>query len=140
MTQKEKDLRLNAPKIPRTHCYATFPPNYDIFCPICGKIHITWSEFEHHIWCYDCEKDVLISSYSEDGDIFTGPIPVGTAQLLGCTFDRINLTTNEIVRFKPDDKEYNSTWVSSDELHKHGVKLINFLKKQNDTRNKKSVV
>ena len=33
------------------------PARYEITCDLCGGANITWSEYEHLIWCYDCEND-----------------------------------------------------------------------------------
>ena len=123
----DNDL-LNAPKILRTHCYCQQPYIYDIECPLCGKRNITWSEFEYHIWCYDCEKDIWIPR--RYAGIFGGPIPIEVSKMMGISFDRINLKTQEIVSadyiFDDHDKDirkrkdldifYNSTWVCDKKL------------------------
>ena len=33
-----------------------FPQEYGYRCPK-GHSNITWSEFNDHLWCYDCKKD-----------------------------------------------------------------------------------
>lgn len=112
----KKDL-LNAPKVKRTHCYIQEPGKYDICCPICGSNNITWSEFESHIWCYDCECDIyLIYMYA---GIFGSPIPIQCAYIFGICFDRINIETQEIVSFKEPNDKYNSTWVNTEDLTKY---------------------
>ena len=71
------------------------PTSYEISCDICGGNNITWSEFEHMIWCFDCKKDT-----SGNGGIFDGPIPLQLAQLFGITFDRIDIKTGERLYMK----------------------------------------
>ena len=119
---------LNAPKVLRTHCYCQHPFKYDIECPLCGGKNVTWSEFESHIWCYDCEKDICIPH--RYAGIFGGPIPMQATRIFGISFDRINIKTNEIVSadyiFDGHDKDtrkrkdldifYNSTWVRDKKL------------------------
>ena len=70
----------------RTWCYALPPVAYDMACDKCGGTHITWSEFEGMIWCYDCQIDTPGFQ-----GIFDGPIPWGLSQVLGMNFDRIHL-------------------------------------------------
>ena len=74
----------------RKWIYIQKPQVYCIACDICGGDNIEWSEFEHLIWCYDCEKDTR-----GNGGVFDGPIPIGAAGLLGMNFDRIELKTGE---------------------------------------------
>jgi hypothetical protein len=64
--------------------------------------NIEWSEYEHKIWCYDCEIDT-------EGfkGIFDGPIPLQASRLLGITFDRINLETKQIERFNLETHEWD---------------------------------
>jgi len=88
--------------VKRKTCFVLKPDAYEISCDKCGGINITWSEYEHKIWCYDCQIDT-------DGNpgIFDGPIPVGvTKMLLGehC-FDQINIETGEII---PDKERENN--------------------------------
>jgi len=80
----------------RADCLIQYPKSYGIECDICGGINLHWSEWEHLIWCYDCEIDT-----KGTGGIFDGPIPVGSAEVLGISFDRVNIKTGEIIEFKP---------------------------------------
>jgi len=41
----------------RKWIYAQHPVQYGIECDKCNSLNIWWSEFEGHIWCYDCEVD-----------------------------------------------------------------------------------
>lgn len=65
--------------------------------------NITWSEYEHKIWCYDCEID----TEGFEG-IFGGPIPIRVTYMLGLNFNRINLETKEIELFNLDTGDYDS--------------------------------
>lgn len=112
----DSDL-LQAPKVLRTHCYCQHPSKYDIFCPICGSSNITWSEFEKHIWCYDCEKDILLTRYF--AGIFDGPIPMELSHCMGISFDRICLADNSIVKENIGNEIYNTTWVRDEDLEKY---------------------
>lgn len=122
---------LNAPKLKRTHVYASHPNQFDIMCPR-GKRHkIDYSEFESHIWCYKCEKDYFLPFGSVYTGIFNGPIPIQTAKLMGCDFRRINIDTHEIVddaflEELKDQTKYNSTWVRSQELTDYDNKFKEF--------------
>ena len=74
----------------RAWCYVMPPTVYEISCDICGGSNLTWSEFEHFIWCFDCEKDTKGS-----GGIFDAPIPYEITKMLGISFDRIDLKTGK---------------------------------------------
>jgi len=86
----------------RKWVYILPPTSYDMRCDKCwsGKLddrtgtNIAWSEYEHKIWCYDCKIDT-------EGfkGIFDGPIPIQTSYLLGITFDRFNLETEQVEKF-----------------------------------------
>lgn len=135
----EEDL-LNAPKVLRTHCYVMNPALYDIACPLChGTGKITWSEFESHIWCYKCEKDVLI--VWQTSGIFSGPIPMELTRMMGISFDRMNAKTGapvtadwlyktvcpnrETIEYRMAMEFYNSTWVRDEKLIAYENELIN---------------
>lgn len=74
----------------RDWVYVMQPKEYGMTCDICGGTNITWSEFDHMIWCFDCEKDTPGIS-----GVFDGPIPIGVAEVLGLSFDRIDLKTGK---------------------------------------------
>jgi len=88
----------------RKWCYIQKPVVYDVFCDICGGSNTTWSEFEHKIWCYDCEIDT-----GGTPGIFDGPIPVNIAKNIGINFNRINLETNKLEYF------YDNEYISEEE-------------------------
>jgi hypothetical protein len=71
----------------RQWCYSQNPKIYCIECDKCGGSNIQWSEFEGHIWCYDCEIDT-----KGTGGIFDGPIPINLCKSMGIHFDRIDLS------------------------------------------------
>jgi gamma-glutamylcyclotransferase (GGCT)/AIG2-like uncharacterized protein YtfP len=143
------DDLVNAPKVLRSHIYVQKPVEYEIECLLCGGSNIEWSEFESHIWCCDCEKDVLIpQSYS---GIFGGPIPMGISQMLGLSFDRVSVDGKHILKYdgqveldyeKKINKErysklegilseeivrWEDTWIFNKELNKYKTKIENKL-------------
>ena len=81
--------------IKRTWVYAMHPTCYEICCDLCQGTNIDWSEWEHMIWCYDCQKDT-----KGFGGIFEGPIPVDIMSMLELTLDHIDLATGNRVPFK----------------------------------------
>ena len=96
---------LNAPKVLRRFIYVQNPSKYDIQCLVCGSRNIEWSEFESHIWCYDCNKDVFIPH--PYAGIFGGPIPVNISQLFGICFDRVSLDGKKLLKWTvKDDLSY----------------------------------
>jgi hypothetical protein len=98
----------------RTHVYILQPTAYEISgCPVSPTHEVTWSEYEDHLWCFDCEVDFI----PEHWGIFDGPIPVGAATMMGLSFDRISLDgQNTIVKMPDRDApqedwdSYNATW------------------------------
>jgi len=75
----------------RTECYVCNPQALDLFCPNDPDHKITWSEYEEHIWCYDCNEDIKY----EPG--FAGPIPVEASKLLGIDYRKYNIKTGKII-------------------------------------------
>lgn len=106
--------------IKRTHCYVMSPQSYEISgCPVDPNHRVNWSEYEKYLWCFNCELDFLPSH----NGIFDGPISMGLTTLVGISFDRINIETDEIIKnpyleptFKNKEVDqikreiYNSTW------------------------------
>jgi hypothetical protein len=78
--------------VKRTACYIQNPTVYGISCDICGGSNITWSEYEHMIWCFDCQKDTRGS-----GGIFDGPISAELSKMLGISFDKIEIPSGDIL-------------------------------------------
>lgn len=89
--------------IKRKTCYIMEPYNYDIRCDLCDGINITWSEYEHHIWCFDCKKDTKGTQ-----GIFGGPISVNISNVLGINFDKVELETGKKLLFTM--KEGKISW------------------------------
>lgn len=81
----------------REWCYKYQPYLYGISCDLCGGTNITWSEFEHEIWCYDCQKDT-----PGNAGIFDGPIPVQLTKMLigNDCFDRIEIKSGKIIKME----------------------------------------
>lgn len=65
------------------------PSAYDISCDLCGG-DVEWSEYEHMVWCEKCQKDTR----GNEG-IFDGPIPYEITQMIGISFDRIDLKSKK---------------------------------------------
>lgn len=76
----------------RESCLVKKPQIYGIQCDICGGENLHWSEFDHLIWCYDCEKDTKGTA-----GIFDGPVPVELCYLMGMPLDEIDLKTGKII-------------------------------------------
>jgi hypothetical protein len=88
----------------RKWCYCQPPETYEISCDLCNGSNITWSEYEHMIWCYDCQKDTL-----GNGGIFDGPIPLEVTKILGISFDRIEIPSGKLLEMK-QTKEGKLYW------------------------------
>lgn len=88
----------------RTWFYTLPPAAYEIICSQCGGSNLWWSEYESHIWCYDCEID-FDPKWSNAG-IFSGPIPIKTSYIVGLVFDRFNMETNKVEILNLETGEY----------------------------------
>jgi len=77
--------------IKRIDCYVCSPVSMDLVCPKCKGVNIAWSEWEKHIWCYDCNLDV---EYKSSG---FGPVPMEMASMLGLDLRRYNIESGDIV-------------------------------------------
>jgi hypothetical protein len=71
----------------REWIYCHNPNDYDILCDVCNGNNITWSEFEHKIWCYDCKIDT-----NGTPGLFNGPISIDLCKMFGISLDRIRLS------------------------------------------------
>jgi len=78
-------------KTKRTECYICNPIYLEHRCPNNPDHKITWSEFENHIWCYDCKEDF---EYKPE---FVGPIPMQVAKMLGIDYRKYNIETGKII-------------------------------------------
>ena len=87
----------------RIWCYIQKPNEHDIQCPECKGVNLEWSEFESHIWCYDCEED-----YSNYISVLSGPYAVMAGHLLGIRLDRINLETKQIEVYNIETNKYEN--------------------------------
>lgn len=85
MTEEIQDLKK------RTWCYIMAPHLFEIAPCSCGNEETQWSEYEEHLWCDKCEKDFI----PKHNGIFDGPIPIGTAEMMGLVFDRYNIKTQK---------------------------------------------
>lgn len=102
---KEKRLK----KKKRDWIYVQQPTDYDFSCNLCHGKNITWSEWEGHIWCFDCEKDVI-----GENSIFDGPIPYELTQMLGISFDKIDLKTKKRLYMKVKKDGAGVMWSESE--------------------------
>jgi hypothetical protein len=82
----------------REWVYLLSPQLFEMKCPKCKGVNITWSEWESHLWCYDCKQD-LDPKDTEDAGIFSGPIPIHATYLMGLHFDRILIPEEKIELF-----------------------------------------
>ncbi len=78
----------------REWVYVMEPAEYEIECDRCDGTNIAWSEFAHMIWCYDCKIDT-----KGFAGVFSGPIPIKIAGMLGMSFERIRLSDNKLLKF-----------------------------------------
>jgi hypothetical protein len=53
-----------------TECYVCNPIALELYCPVDPEHKITWSEYEEHIWCYDCVKDIKYEHKYKPSDKF----------------------------------------------------------------------
>lgn len=84
----------------RTWCYVMRPAAYEIDgCKKCGNADPEWSEFKGHLWCAKCEVDFVPAH----NGVFDGPICVNVCKILGISFDRFNLETQQVEKFDEAD-------------------------------------
>lgn len=91
-------------KVKRIWHYVQNPKEYEIECAKCGGHNIEWSEWDGHIWCYDCKKDIKITKRTNG--VFGGPIPIQAAALVGMCFDRWDMVNKQILTWDDKKKEY----------------------------------
>lgn len=85
----------------RKTCFIMKPSAFEISCDICEGSNITWSEFEHMIWCFSCKKDT-----PGNGGIFDGPVSIQMYEMLGISFDKVDLATGERLTMKEVDGSF----------------------------------
>lgn len=78
----------------RTSHYILKPQAFEIECDACGGRNLDWSEWDHLIWCYDCQLDLK----GTEG-IFGGPIPVSVCAVLGIHFHRWDMEGQKLIPF-----------------------------------------
>lgn len=77
-------------KAKRTSHFIQDPSHFDISCAKCKGHNTTWSEYEGHLWCYDCNDDIELTI---KGDIF----PVNVAKALGIDLRRWDMINKCII-------------------------------------------
>jgi len=78
----------------REWCYVMPPSRYDVAPCECGNHDTQWSEYKEHLWCDVCKIDFI----PEHWGILDGPIPFNLTLMLGISFDRIDLKTQQIIK------------------------------------------
>lgn len=85
----------------RKWIYVCQPVKYDIHCDKCDGTNITWSEYEHKIWCYDCKIDTPGTL-----GIFDGPIPIFTVEIFGISLNRYYLKSKAVCKLVIDKNNH----------------------------------
>jgi hypothetical protein len=80
----------------RTWVYVQRPKVYGVAPHGCGYANPDWSEYKNHLWCPVCNIDFI----PEHWGILDGPVGVNACKLLGISFDRFNLETQQIEPFE----------------------------------------
>ena len=88
----------------RTWHFLQSPKLFDISPCKCGNEDIQWSEYDKHLWCSECEIDFIHDI--KDMGIFSGPIPLKAAEMMGIRFDRFNIERNCVEIFNTDNQTY----------------------------------
>ena len=89
----------------RTWHYTLPPAAYEMTCEKCGGSHLWWSEYESHVWCYDCEIDFDPKDGIHSG-VFSGPISLHASNMMGCIWDRFNMEKQKIEILNLETQEY----------------------------------
>ena len=80
----------------RTWVYVQRPKEYGIALHPCGDINPEWSEYKDYLWCPACKCEFI----PEHWGLFDGPIGINVCKMLGISFDRFNLETQQIEPFE----------------------------------------
>lgn len=88
-------------KAKRKWHYIQKPYEYEIECDKCHGRNIEWSEYAGQIWCYDCQIDTK----GTEG-VFSGPIPIGAAAVLGMSFDRWDMVNKCVLTYDEETQKY----------------------------------
>lgn len=105
-------------KIKRTQCYAAQPAHFEVAPCDCGNKECQWSEFQDLLWCSKCEKDFA----PEHWGALDGPVPIEASHLLGYCFDRVDLTDNSYLEFRPVKSGGWDYFKLTDEEYKQRIK------------------
>src|SRR5437016_4147205 len=88
-------------KAKRTWYYIQKPMHHGVTCTKCKGHNLEWSEYDKHVWCYDCEID--FTGYVSALD---GPVPTQVASMLGICFDRYLMETNDVDYYDLEKQDY----------------------------------
>lgn len=102
----------------REFCYIQHPSIYEIPPCSCGSKHYTWSEFEDHLWCFNCEADFK----PENWGIFDTPISLKLCNLMGIYFYRVELNSGDY--FAPDINNNYHKVLNFDKLFELNLDLM----------------
>ncbi len=87
-----------------------YPPKaFECKCEKCNGRNLTWSEWDNHLWCYDCQIDFDPKDSAYSG-VFSGPIPIGVSSTLGLSFDRYMMQEDRIERFNINTLKWDKDW------------------------------
>lgn len=113
----------------RTWHYILPPPRFEIVCPRCQGINITWSEYKRHIWCYDCDDDLHLKT----NKLFDGPVPIYTSiHVFGLNFDIYDMESGEIKFLNPETGQ----WIGLNEITQQITKnMLLYSDGENDFKN-----
>jgi hypothetical protein len=104
------------PFLRRKWVYIQEPSAYGVHCEICGG-EVCWSEYRGMVFCWRCLRDTRGS-----GGIFSGPIPMEVAKMLGISFDRIHIASGRILRMETSKSGKRLIWKferTKNELRNH---------------------
>ena len=67
------------------------------------------AEWDRLIWCYDCEIDTR-----GNGGIFDGPVPIGVCEILGISFDKLDIASGKRLYMRLDEENGKVLWEFKD--------------------------
>ncbi len=85
----------------RTWHYLQNPAHHEITCQKCHGSNLDWSEYEGHVWCYDCNID-----FTGYNSVLSGPVAIHLAAMLGISTDRYDLKTKKISHYDLKKDEF----------------------------------
>lgn len=74
----------------RTQHFIQDPPYFALKCDKCKGDNIAWSEFESHLWCYDCQEDV---ECNPKADFY----PIACSRLIGFDLSKWDMVNKRVI-------------------------------------------